>query len=56
MMLRYSFDLGEEADYIENAVTEVLNDGYRTKDIKSPEDETWLTGTEMKDKILEYMK
>lgn len=56
MMLRYSFDLAEEADYIENAVTAVLDAGYRTRDIKAPEDESWLTGTEMKDKILEFMK
>lgn len=55
MMLRYSFDLSEEADYIENAVSEVLEEGWRTRDIKTPEDETWLTGSQMKDKILEHM-
>ena len=33
MMLRYSFDMIEEADAIEKAVDEVLNDGYRTVDI-----------------------
>ncbi len=33
MMLRYSFDLSEEADAIENAVQKVLADGYRTVDI-----------------------
>ena len=33
MMLRYSFDLGKEADAIENAVTQVLKDQYRTVDI-----------------------
>lgn len=33
MMLRYSFDLEEEADAIENAVKKVLKDGYRTVDI-----------------------
>lgn len=36
MMLRYSFHLNEEADLIENSVTEVLNAGYRTADIMSP--------------------
>ncbi|MCD8078620.1 MAG: 3-isopropylmalate dehydrogenase [Lachnospiraceae bacterium] len=35
MMLRYSFDLMEEADDIENAVKQVLADGYRTSDIWS---------------------
>ena len=35
MMLRYSFDLDEEADAIENAVKQVLKDGYRTGDIMS---------------------
>lgn len=33
MMLRYSFDLDEEANAIENAVKEVLSEGYRTVDI-----------------------
>ena len=33
MMLRYSFDLSEEADAIENAVKKVLADKYRTPDI-----------------------
>ncbi len=35
MMLRYSFDLDQEADAIENAVKLVLADGYRTGDIMS---------------------
>ena len=33
MMLRYSFDMIEEADAIEKAVDEVLTEGYRTVDI-----------------------
>jgi 3-isopropylmalate dehydrogenase len=33
MMLRYSFDLDEEANAIEAAVDKVLKDGYRTGDI-----------------------
>ena len=33
MMLRYSFDMAEEADAIEAAVNKVLDDGYRTADI-----------------------
>ena len=35
MMLRYSFDLDQEADAIEQAVKRVLEDGYRTIDIMS---------------------
>lgn len=35
MMLRYSFDLEEEAKAIEKAVEEVLEDGFRTGDIMS---------------------
>ena len=33
MMLRYSFDMAEEADCIESAVSAVLDGGYRTGDI-----------------------
>lgn len=35
MMLRYSFDLDQEADAIEAAVQKVLTEGYRTGDIMS---------------------
>lgn len=35
MMLRYSFDLDQEADAIEAAVEKVLKEGYRTIDIMS---------------------
>lgn len=35
MMLRYSFDMADEADAIENAVDKVLADGKRTGDIMS---------------------
>lgn len=38
MMLRYSFDLDQEADAIEQAVQKVLEDGYRTIDIMPTED------------------
>ncbi|MCR5054931.1 MAG: 3-isopropylmalate dehydrogenase [Lachnospiraceae bacterium] len=39
MMLRYSFDLDKEADAIEEAVKQVLKDGYRTIDIMPQEEE-----------------
>ena len=35
MMLRFSFDLDQEADAVERAVSQVLLDGYRTGDILS---------------------
>ena len=35
MMLRYSFDMPKEADCIENAVSSVLDEGFRTADIMS---------------------
>ena len=36
MMLRFSFDMATEADAIENAVSKVLDKGFRTGDIFSP--------------------
>ena len=36
MMLRFSFDMGKEADAIETAVSRVLDQGFRTGDIFSP--------------------
>ncbi len=55
MMLRYSFDLSEEADCIEKAVDKVLNAGYRTADIMGNTDGTPLTCTEMTEKVLEAL-
>lgn len=51
MMLRYSFDLTEEADSIENAVKTVLKKGYRTIDIMS-EGNTLVGTKEMGDYIV----
>ncbi|MGB0681582.1 MAG: 3-isopropylmalate dehydrogenase [Magnetovibrionaceae bacterium] len=36
MMLRYSFDMGEDADLLERAVQNVLDGGLRTADIMQP--------------------
>ena len=55
MMLRYSFDLEEEAKSIEDAVTAVLNDGYRTGDIQS-EGCTVVGTKEMGDLIVQKLK
>lgn len=61
MMLRYSFDLDREADAIEAAVKQVLQNGYRTIDIMPQEEEkrscVTQTGTkEMGDLIAGYIK
>jgi 3-isopropylmalate dehydrogenase len=50
MMLRYSFDLDEEAKAVEKAVEMVLQEGYRTADILS-EGQTKVSTTEMGDFI-----
>ena len=50
MMLRYSFNLDEEAKVIEDAVLSVLEDGYRTGDIMS-EGKTKVGTTEMGDLV-----
>ena len=52
MMLRYAFDLSEEADCIENAVDAVLNAGLRTADIVGNSGADPLGCTEMTDEIL----
>lgn len=55
MMLRYSFDLEDEAVAIEKAVDKVLNDGWRTADILGASDAKPLSCTEMTEKILENL-
>ncbi|MEM9013002.1 MAG: 3-isopropylmalate dehydrogenase [Pseudomonadota bacterium] len=52
MALRYSFDLGAEADLIERAVEAVLADGVRTPDLMGPAGGTAVSTTEMGDAIL----
>lgn len=54
MMLRFSFDLDQEADAIENAVANVLKDGYRTIDIMS-EGKVQIGTAEMGNKICSYI-
>jgi 3-isopropylmalate dehydrogenase len=51
MALRYSFDMGSEADLVETAVQNVLARGVRTGDIMS-EGMTMVSTTEMGDAIL----
>jgi 3-isopropylmalate dehydrogenase len=51
MLLRYSLNMGPEADRIENVVRTVLEQGHRTRDIASPGD-TVLGTTAMGDLIV----
>jgi 3-isopropylmalate dehydrogenase len=55
MALRYSFDLGAEADRLEGAVEKVLADGVRTADLLGEEGVTPVSTTEMGDKIVEAL-
>jgi 3-isopropylmalate dehydrogenase len=55
MMLRYSFDLGTEADLIERAVEDVLGQGVRTADIVS-EDATAVSTEAMGGAVLEALE
>ena len=55
MMLRFSFDMAKEADAIENAVSAVLDAGYRTGDIAS-HGCTKVGCTEMGRLIIENLK
>ena len=57
MMLRYSFDMQDAADDISRAVTEVLNEGWRTGDIKDPQTPAdHVVGTvKMGDLVVEHL-
>ncbi len=52
MALRYSFDQGDEATRLENAVNAVLEQGVRTPDLLQREGVTPATTTEMGDAVL----
>ena len=55
MMLKYSFGLDEASLSIENAIEEVLSEGYRTNDLEGLE-ENILSTSEMGNKIVEHLK
>ena len=55
MLLRYSFEMIEEADAVDQAVTEVLEAGYRTGDI-AQQGEQVLTTEEMTEKVIERIQ
>ena len=52
MALRYSFDQGDEAARLENAIEAVLADGARTADLLGPEGGKHMSTGEMGDAIL----
>jgi 3-isopropylmalate dehydrogenase len=52
MALRYSFDLGAEAERLEKAVEKVLADGVRTADLMGPEGGQPVSTSAMGDAIL----
>lgn len=54
MMLRYSFDMDQEAEAIERAIQKVLKDGYRTIDIMS-DGQTKVFCSQMGDLIVERL-
>lgn len=54
MMLRYSFNLEEEAVAIETAVEALLNDGYGTKDLVKTGEKS-LNTVQLTEKLLSYV-
>lgn len=55
MMLRDSFSLTKEAEAVERAVNEVLNEGYRTADIMS-DGKTRVSGSRMRKLIVDRVR
>ena len=55
MALRYSLDLDKEAEALEKAVQDVLNDGLRTKDILSKGTKE-VTTSQMGDAIISKLQ
>ena len=55
MMLRYSFDLAEEADLVEKAVADALASGARTADIRQPNTAS-ISTRDMGDTILRELE
>ena len=55
MALRYSFDLGAEADMLEAAVNDVLDQGIRTADLAQAEGATPVSTSEMGDAVVAAM-
>ncbi|MFD2655939.1 3-isopropylmalate dehydrogenase [Gracilibacillus thailandensis] len=56
MMLRYSFDMNEEAQAIEDAVEKVLNQNYHTADLKNDNNGKLVNTTEMTQLIVDAIQ
>jgi 3-isopropylmalate dehydrogenase len=52
MALRYSFDLGGEADMLEAAVNDVLEQGVRTADLAPADGAAPVSTAEMGDAVI----
>ncbi|MCX7832427.1 MAG: 3-isopropylmalate dehydrogenase [Actinobacteria bacterium] len=55
LMLRYSFNLFDAADAIENAVEKVIQNGYRTPDIATKADKAVVGTQEMSNLVIEFL-
>ncbi|MFC5712689.1 3-isopropylmalate dehydrogenase [Thalassorhabdus alkalitolerans] len=55
MMLKYSFNMVEEAEALDAALAEVLTQGHRTGDIAKPEDKV-LNTEEMTEKVIDLLR
>ena len=53
MMLKYNLNKPELSDKVENAVQQVLSDGFRTGDIYTDENQTLVSCSKMGDLIIE---
>jgi 3-isopropylmalate dehydrogenase len=56
MALRYSFDMGDEADRLEKAVNDVLASGVRTADLLNDAGITPASTTEMGDAVVKALE
>jgi len=56
MALRYSFNKGKEADYLEGAVQKVLAKGLRTKDLMQSSEGKEVSTSQMGDAILDSLE
>ncbi|MDG2475272.1 MAG: 3-isopropylmalate dehydrogenase [Paracoccaceae bacterium] len=56
MALRYSFDKGNEATYLEQAVQNVLSEGFRTKDLIQASKGKEVSTSEMGDAIINNLE
>lgn len=55
MMLKYSLNEEEASNIIQEAIKDVLKDGYRTKDLASFDAKEVLSTSQMGDIIVEYI-